>query len=334
MIERFFPRQVLIFLGIFAGAAFLIGLLGAILRDDSAGSVILSAFEASMLAFTGGLLARSFISFLLWTGRDSDNVGLVLGWGFFLWPGAFDTIARLFGKQYLTRPAILVWIATAVGAFTGMMDGMWQTHDWGGTGLPAYVLDETWGLAGSTNGDLLHLVNFSWGNHVVGETRTDAQRYQSGFAIKPGFAFTQGAVMSGNQSPAGSSLFAHENTHVWQNRVFGPFYTLTYIGWMALLLIPGLIYGAVSSAGVGTGIQSWCYYNNPWETWGYAVGTSMGGLPRTDPSRGAGIWPDTAVWIVAFFFFALALLLAGWIVYRTWFRDRAITADQRSAKFA
>src|SRR2546422_1026518 len=132
MLERIFPRSVLIFLGAFSGAAFLIGLIGALLRGDGAGSVFLSALEAALLAFV-----------------------------------------------------------------------------------------ETWGLAGSAQGALLHLVNFSWGNHVVGETRTDAHRYQSGFAVQSGFAFTQGAVMSSNTSPKGAPLYNHENTHVFQNRLFG-----------------------------------------------------------------------------------------------------------------
>lgn len=318
MIERYFPRSILIFLGIFAGAAFLIGLIGAVLRKDGAGSIVLSGFEAAILAFLGGLIARSFISFLLWLGHDSDNAGLLLGWGFFLWPGVFDTVARFFGKQYLTRPIVLLWIAASVGAFTGMMDGMWQIHKWDGIGSVAFALDETWGLAGSTNGDLLHVVNFAWGDHVVGETRTDAHRYKGGFAVKPGFAFTQGAVMSSNNNNAASALFAHEDTHVWQNRGFGPFYTLTYIGWMLLFLIPGLIVGVATGNGAGTGIQAWSYFSNPWEAWGYAVGESHGASART--AFGPLIWPDLAVGIVSIFFFLIALALAVWLVYRVWFR--------------
>jgi hypothetical protein len=324
MRERLFPRQVLIVLGIFAGAAFLIGLIGAFIRSDGVGNAILSGLEASILAFIGGLLARSFISFLLWLGKDSDNVGLVLGWAFFLWPGVFDTVTRFFGKQWLTKPAVLLWIAASVGAFTGMMDGMWQTHNWIGVGVPAFVLDETWGLVGSTNGDLVHLFDFVGGDHVVGETRTDAHRYNAGFAFKPGFAFTQGAVMSSNNDALGTPLFAHENTHVWQNRLFGPIFTLSYLAWMVIFLIPGLIWGLASGAGPGVGIESWCYYNNPWETWGYAVGEGLGATPRT--ARAPGIWSDLAVWLVSIPFFLLFLFLAGWrVVYRIWSRARAGT---------
>jgi hypothetical protein len=317
VLDRLFPRKVLMFLGIGAGAAFLIGLLGAILRSDDAGGVILSALEAAVLAFVGGLVARSFISFLLWTGRDAPNVSFVLGWAFFLWPGVIDTIPRLLGRQYATRPAALLWIATSVGGFTGMMDGLWQTHDWVGPGVVAFALDETWGLAGSGQGDLLHLVNFTWGDHEVDETRTDAHRYNSGLAVKSGFAFTQGSVMSNNDDAEGTPLFSHENTHVWQNRLFGPIFIFSYVAWMILFFFPGLIFGLVTGAGVGKAIENLCYYNNPWEVWGYAVEEKDRNL------QGRGIWSGVVVAIVSLFFFPLFLAGAGRIVYRVWSRARA-----------
>lgn len=317
MVERLFPRRVLIFLGIGAAVAFFVGLLGAALRHDSVGSIFLSAVEAAVLAFVGGLVARSFLSFLLWTGRDAPGVSFILGWAFFLWPGVIDTIPRLLGRQYVTRPVVLLWIATSVGAFTGMMDGLWQTHQWAGPGVVAFALDETWGLAGSTDGDLIHLVNFTWGDHAVGETRTDAHRYNSGFALQSGFAFTQGAVMSSNPRPAGSPVFRHENVHVWQNRAFGPTFILSYIVWFILFLIPGLIYGVASGAGASPGILGSSYFSQPWETWAYAVQ----GVNRT--GYGPGIWPDLAVGIVSVPFFLLFLAGAVWIVYRVWSRARA-----------
>jgi hypothetical protein len=318
MIEEYFPKQVRYFLGIFAGSALFIGIIGAALRKDSAADIFLSGLEAAILAALGGFIARSFVRFLLKLGGDSPNAALVIGWGFFLWPGLIDTVARLFGKQYATRPAILLWIAVSVGSFSGMMDGMWQTHNWVGLGVPAFVLDETWGLAGTTNGDLLHLVNFIGGDHAVGETRTDVHRYNKGFAVKSGFAFTQGAVMSSNDNDKTTALFAHENTHVWQNRLVGPLYTLSYIGWMLLLLIPGFIYGLATKQDA---ITPWSYFNNPWEAMGYDVGESHGASPRT--AFGNLIWSDLAVYIAGGIYFALVLALAVYIVYRVWFKQSA-----------
>lgn len=318
MVKRLLPRELWYFLAIAAAFATVVGLIGAILRHDGAGNVVLSALEAAVLAFVGGLLARSFISLLLWTGRDEPNVSFVLGWAFFLWPGVVDVIPRLMHKQYATRPVVLLWIASSVGSFTGMMDGMWQTHQWVGPGVLAFALDETWGLAGTTQGDLLHVVNFTWGDHVVGETRTDVHRYKSGFAVKSGFAFTQGAVMSSNSSAQGTLLFKHEDTHVWQNRAFGPFYTLTYLAWLIVFLVPGLIYGLASGAGAGAGIQAFSYFSDPWEAWAYSVQ----GQNRAALAPGTGIWPDLAVIIVSPIFYAICLSIAVWIVYRVWSRPR------------
>ena len=124
--------------------------------------------------------------------------------------------------------------------------------------------------------------------------------------------------MSSNNNNAASALFAHEDTHVWQNRIVGPLYTLTYIAWMILFLIPGLIAGVVTGKGAGAGIQGWSYFSNPWEAMGYAVGESHGAPTRT--SFAPLIWPDTAVIVVSIIFFLLALALAVWLVYRVWFR--------------
>jgi hypothetical protein len=151
-----------------------------------------------------------------------------------------------------------------------------------GLGWLSSLLDVTWGLAGENYGALLHLINIGWGKHAK-ETRTGAHRYESGFRLKnaeantTSFAFTQGSVMSNLPYPPTDGLFKHERTHVWQNRAFGPFFSLTYIGWLLLLLIPGVIAGASSktatgqSVGIGKGVERWCYFNCPWEAWAYAV---------------------------------------------------------------
>jgi hypothetical protein len=65
------------------------------------------------------------------------------------------------------------------------------------------------------------------------------------------------------------------------------------------------------------GIESFSYFSNPWEAWGYAVQ----GVNRT--SFAPGIWPGLAVAIVSLVFFPLFLAGAGWIVYRVWASARA-----------
>src|SRR4051794_9838965 len=124
--------------------------------------------------------------------------------------------------------------------------------------------------------------------------------------------------MSSNPDDHTTQRFDHEDTHVWQNRLVGPFYTLSYIGWMVLLLIPGFIAGLIAKQ---DGITAWSYFNNPWEAMGYDVGQSHKGIPG--PARtafGSLIWSATAVYIAGAIYFALFLALAVYIVYRVWFR--------------
>jgi hypothetical protein len=125
--------------------------------------------------------------------------------------------------------------------------------------------------------------------------------------------------MSSNDAPAGTPLFAHENTHVWQNRLFGPIFTLSYIAWLAVFLLPGLVYGAVSSTvTVGEGIERFSYLSNPWEAWAYAVQ----GVDRP-ATFGEGVFSGVLVVIVSLVFFPLFLAGSGWVVYRTWSASRA-----------
>jgi hypothetical protein len=86
-----------------------------------------------------------------------------------------------------------------------------------GLGVPAFLLDVTWGLGGNTNAVLMHLINFAWGDHGDGptENRHDAHRYVQGFAVRSGFAFTQGAVMSNTHlGPDVGPVQARDDPHL------------------------------------------------------------------------------------------------------------------------
>lgn len=313
--DEIFRANALVVLAIAAVLAFFIGLaFGSKLPDVNKPPRLERAAEAFILALLGGFFARTFVSILLSTAEDAPLARLVIGWATTLWPGAIDTIPHFFGAELLTGRETLLWIALVVGAFTGMMDGIWRVYDWTGLGVPSFVLDKTWGLAGTTNAALLHLWNI-FGKHVD-EPRENAHRYSSGFHIKSGFAFTQGSVMSELTAAPGGALYDHEYTHVWQNRIFGPLFVLTYIGWMAVTFIPSLIAGVVTrGVTLGQGIERYCYFDNPWETWGYAV-------QKADRKAVAGgpelVWSDTAVvlWSIPYFLAAIVaiyfLLGAAW----------------------
>ena len=294
-------------------------IVGAIRKKSG----VTRGIEAAILAVLGGLLARGFISILLGAANDSPGAGMAVGWGFFLVPGIVDTLAYIFGGHaILTTPEILLLFATIVGGFTGMMGGIYKIYRWAGLGLLAFPLDVTWALAGNTVGCALHVVNIGWGDHGT-EEEENAHRYASGFGLRydPPYAFTQGAVMSNLAEAPGGDLYHHEKTHVWQNRAFGPMYTLTYLGWMAVWLVPSVVAGIMVEGAIGLlkGPNNWCYFNNPWETWAYAVQkaprTGIGGVTDLDRKM---IWPAKFVIAWSVPFFAVATFLAALTLMSVW----------------
>lgn len=306
--ERIVELPAIMFLLIFAVVAFLIRLVwGAVAKGEGA-EALARGGETAVVAFLGGFLARMFISIVLASANDSHAISLAVGWGFFFPVGVIDTVIFLFaGHPVLTAPDVILWIAAGVGAFAGMFCGIWRIYDWDGLGVPAFLLDSTWGLSGTTNAALLHLINFAWGDHADEDfdRRRNNHRYKRGFAIKQPFAFTQGNVMSNLKVDSSNDLWDHENLHVWQNRLFGPLFTLTYVGWMVLLFIPSLIVAAVTKSSLGDTIMALCYYNNPWEVWAYHVG---GGR------RQFMLWSDAVVIVASIFFYGGVLVLIGYIL--------------------
>ncbi len=292
-----FDSSALLFFAIAAGAAFLAGL-----RTGAPGRAV----EAAILAPLGGLLARTFVGLILSAGNNSPAAALTVGWAFFLWPGVIDTLLLLLHVGPVFTAPILLWTAAVVGSFSGMMDGLKRIHPWHRMGAAGFLLDATWGLAGSTNGCLLHLVNFAWAD-AKDEPRRGAHRYFNGFCVKAGYAITLGSVMS-NLPAHADGLLPHEMLHVWQNRLFGPFYTLTYLAWMTVLLLPAVAAGLIMGRVVQT-VEDWCYLNNPWENWAYTRGGWR------DPGR---MWGAAPTAIAAIGFFLGAASAALWIVWRIW----------------
>ena len=279
------------------------------------GSATNRRFEAIPLAILGALLARLFVSALIALGNESPGTCLLIGWGFGLWPGVVDTIPFLAGSgPILTDPDVLTWIATGVGGFAGMMDGLFHIHDWTGLGYLSFPLDVTWGLGATTNGCLMHVWNAIGGTRSTDE-RTGAHRYENGFHFKKDFAFTQGAVMSELKDAPGTPLFRHERLHVWQNRIFGPLFLLSYLSWAVVWFIPSLIAGGVKGS-FGTGPQEWCYMNNPWEAWAYAI-QNQDRSAFTDMNVRL-IWPARFVIAWSIPFFAIVTAVSLFATYSLW----------------
>ena len=281
------------FLGLF-GLAIIAGIVGAIRGGRAAAtpsatadpsdrpSAMGGAAESFFLTLFGGFVARIVIAGLLDLGNESEGVRLAVGWAFFVIPGIIDTIPSFFGAQPMTNVSVLLWLATGVGAVTGMLAGIYRIYNWRGLGILQLIGDTTWGLAGSTTGALVALINIAIGDHSD-EERKGAHRYIGGFRLKGTFAFTQGNVMSNLSETETGSLYKHERLHVFQNRAFGPFFGLTYLGWMAVWIIPSAIASLVKWN--PRYIEGWTYRSNPWEIWAYHVQRKADGLAEGSDAR-------------------------------------------------
>src|SRR5262245_35084446 len=117
MIERVVGEGVLLILLLAFGGFALGSIVGAVAGEG--GRALLRGVESAVLALLGGVPARTLTSVLLALANDSPGAGLVVGWAFFLWPGAIDTIGWLAGEHWLTTPGPLLGIAGAVGALAG-----------------------------------------------------------------------------------------------------------------------------------------------------------------------------------------------------------------------
>jgi len=290
--------------------AMLGGFIHGILRGNLYRFIRLVAIlESIVLAVIGGATACLFVFLLLLLAGPGSGGKIIVGWAFFLWPGLIDSVLHLAGYAPIFGRRELLCLAVLVGAFHGATNGLASVNSWRRGGPFGFLLDVSWGLCGTTNAALLHLANFGWAARGE-ETRAGAFRYVGGFRFKSGFAVTIGSVMSnmGDHEP-GSELFAHELTHVWQNRIFGPFYPLTYLGWMVIFAIPGMIAGLVCGVGAFFGAEQWAYFNNPWEAWAYRVGAG----PRE--GRSVLIWSDSFVAWISVPFFLATLAGASWLLW-------------------
>jgi hypothetical protein len=93
----------------------------------------------------------------------------------------------------------------------------------------------------------------------------------------------------------------HESQHVLQHFIFGPIFTVSYVGWMVPAAIVGLVVGLIKGKGFN-GVEAWAYYNNPWEIWAYEV---EGG--RSQDGDTSLIWGPIASWIVSIVFWVLVV---------------------------
>ncbi|MCG7946230.1 MAG: FG-GAP-like repeat-containing protein [Candidatus Thiodiazotropha taylori] len=169
-------------------------------------------------------------------------------------------------------------VGAAMGGFNGLVSGMMNVYDWGDwRGWFAFLSDSTWGLVGTTLGNVVHIVNLFWpdSNYRYDHSaRQNRHVYEGGMYLKNGFAFTMGNVISNaGQNGAGittSFISDHEELHIWQSRIFGPLFQATYIVWAVGGLIVGtIVWFTDTSEDWGSLVETAAYFDNPFEYWAY-----------------------------------------------------------------
>ena len=201
-------------------------------------------------------------------GRAAEAVGCALGGGVLGWAlGA------------LVHP-VAGAVAGTVALLNGAVSGWRGSYAWRrGDGWLAFVLDSTWATAPVAIGLLAHLgglVRRDPGPVAELTLRQNRHVYRRGIALKSGFAFTIGNVISGAgnvDSPRRRRLITdHEDVHVWQSRWFGPAYPVLYLAWSAGGVVAGTMLWLARRRRqpLAKVVESCSYYTNPFEWWAYS----------------------------------------------------------------
>ena len=188
----------------------------------------------------------------------------------------------------------------AIGGLNGLISGAAGAYAWRGVrGWLCFLMDSTWGMLGTASGLALHLANVVHPDpsYVVDmSSRSNRHVYERGFSMRPGFALALGNVVSGAGGSAGlrgeshrvvrrrKLVDVHEGAHLFQHRLLGPFYPLIYLAWMGIAGLVGLVVSlAGERADVWSVVETFAYYNNPFEYWAYRKDyywPPMGAHPR------------------------------------------------------
>lgn len=170
-------------------------------------------------------------------------------------------------------------------------------------GLVAFVLDHTWALATTLAGTMV-LGACEIRVRLTGSgpdfddglsCRRNRFVYRRGVVLRRGFALTVGTVITGAGDRHGELpdrrrrlVDDHEDVHVWQARLLGPLYPVSYAVWFAGGAVIALVrrLGRGSARPVISEIDALAYYCNPFEWHAYTC---------ADNWPPAGVDPDS-VW--------------------------------------
>ena len=184
-------------------------------------------------------------------------------------PAAIQTTAaQPFGLPDINAPGSLL---TAVSEIVAHELSIYDFND--PRGRTAFLLDYSWGLTGTALGAALQIVN----TFIIPDSEYDATLseqlgffvYNGGIVFFPGFITTLGNVTT-NGSGNVDVVENHEAVHVWQSRIFGPFFQVSYVAWLAGGAIVGTaVWLTDTNEDWYSLVETAAYYNNPWEVWAY-----------------------------------------------------------------
>jgi hypothetical protein len=168
--------------------------------------------------------------------------------------------------------------AAIVAGLNGLVSGVRGIYDWrSAKGWIAFLADSTWALLGTTMSLVVHGINALKGDsryQVRLSRRRNRHVYDSGFALKPNLALTQGNVISnagqGRHELIETFLDNHEGLHIWQGRLLGPLFQFVYVLWFPLGVVVGFaVWLRNRKESLPALVETASYYNNPLEYWAY-----------------------------------------------------------------
>jgi RHS repeat-associated protein len=183
------------------------------------------------------------------------------------------------------------------GSLNGALSGARQIYSLDGEGFRSFYLDSTNGIHGTALGNYVNVFNTSLEASGVRGTdnnwttrfspglseRENRHVFFGGFRLAPGYAHTQGNVVSNFRGS--DDLMSHEQEHVMTSRVFGLSYQATYYSWFiggAAIGLGQSIYETLDIAATEgrlefdwkkaeSNIRSKGYRSNPWEMHAYCA---------------------------------------------------------------
>jgi RHS repeat-associated protein len=178
---------------------------------------------------------------------------------------------------FLVGGPVLGVIGAVMGGFNGLWSGVHGIYDWTSVeGWFSFISDSTWGLLGTSLGNLVTVINLCIPGSNYREDLSHRQNrnvWEGGFYLKKEDAFTQGNVISnigtGTSSIDMDLLNKHETLHIWQNRIFGPIFQVVYIAWFIVGGLVGVVIGLFHPSEFGSIVETAAYDDNPWEYWAY-----------------------------------------------------------------